>query len=362
MWRLHGPSRAALRCLEPSEHVKRHLPAFRNPRSRGYIGQAWTQLADGESVPNVHLYYHPEYNYASANQVLPTEIHGFVRDKPRRVFEYFRAQKPHNAKVSRVQPSVTTEDALALVHTQGHIRRLREPMAVAQALEFEELAWMTSEQIWADVVRPQLVATGGTVHGLQSALEQRTLCLNFSGGFHHARADLAHGFCLVNDVGIAVARLRQLGREERVAIIDLDVHQGDGNSAVFDKDPSVFTVSLHQGDLFPVPKVPSDLDVELSSGCDGATYMEHLLSTLSRLDELFTPDVVAYVAGTDVFGEDSLGELKLSTEDVLQRDMAIVDYCKRRGIGLLWLPAGGYSDKSAELTARGFVAAVEQWP
>jgi histone deacetylase 11 len=168
-----------------------------------------------------------------------------------------------------------TEAELREVHTTDLIARLHDPSAVAMAIEVPEAAFLPPEVLWSAVVEPQLLAAGGTCEALRAATAGEW-SINLSGGFHHARRDLSHGFCLANDVALAIARLRREGLMRPTLIVDLDLHQGDGNASIFENDDDVFTLSVHEEYLFPMPKMRSDLDIGLPARTGDEEYLRVL--------------------------------------------------------------------------------------
>lgn len=302
-------------------------------------------------------YFAPEYDYGR-NLPQHRAVHGFVLDKPSRVRRHLiTADVAGESDFERPVP--VDEAEVSEVHESGVVFDLHDAYAVSRAVEFDALALLPEETVWQAVVAPQLHACGGTCAGLRAAADGEW-AINLSGGFHHARPDLAHGSCLVNDVALAVARLEREGRMRPILLVDLDLHQGDGNATFFAKEDRVFTFSMHEQAAFPVPKAMSDLDVGLPQRTGDDGYLERLELALAEIDERFTPEVIVYVAGSDPFEHDPLGSLQLSPEGMTERDRRVARYAAERGCGLVVLPAGGYSDQSAALTAAGFaeIAAV----
>jgi acetoin utilization deacetylase AcuC-like enzyme len=299
-------------------------------------------------------FYDPGYDYGHGLPDAPSEVHGFLLAKPSRIRDALVAAGTVWGD-EFVRPEPVTEAEIAAVHGPGFLEALHDPEAVAAAVELDAIALLPPELVWGAVVAPQIRAAGGTCEALRIAA-QGEWAANLSGGFHHARPDLAHGFCLVNDVALAVARLRGDGAAPPILIVDLDLHQGDGNAVFFAGDPLVYTLSLHEEGLFPFPKARSDLDVGLASGCGDEPYLATLDAALARARAEFEPCIVLYLAGSDPFERDPLGSLRLSRAGLLARDRRVARFAREQGCGLLALPAGGYSPASPELTARGFAA------
>jgi acetoin utilization deacetylase AcuC-like enzyme len=166
--------------------------------------------------------------------------------------------------------------------------------------------------------------------------------MNLAGGTHHAFPDRGEGFCTFNDVAVAIRRLQSLGKIHRAAILDLDVHQGNGTHACFSGDDDVYTFSMHGAKNFPFHKVPGTLDVELDDGTADDTYLELLAHHLPRVLRDARPDLVVYLAGADPHESDRLGRLKLSFDGLRRRDMMVLTACREIGLPVCITIAGGY--------------------
>ena len=185
-------------------------------------------------------------------------------------------------------------------------------------------------------------SVGATIAACQSALKD-SIAVNLAGGTHHAYRDKGSGFCVFNDAAVAARVMqRQSAASLSIAIIDLDVHQGNGTAAIFKNDPSVFTLSLHGDKNFPFRKEPSDLDVSLADGIEDEPYLEALAGALGQLTQLFTPQLLIYLAGADPHEGDRLGRLKLTYAGLLERDRRVFEFAKDRGIPIAVSMAGGY--------------------
>ena len=171
----------------------------------------------------------------------------------------------------------------------------------------------------------------------------RGVGINLGGGFHHAFPDHGEGFCVFHDVAIAIRALQHEGLIKRAAVIDLDVHQGNGTAAIFREDPTVFTFSMHEESNYPAVKPPSDLDIGLDTGARGPEYLAALEVHVPAILDRHQPDLVAYIAGAAPFEQDQLGGLKLTREDLRKRDRVVFEGCATREIPAAAFLAGGYA-------------------
>ncbi len=234
------------------------------------------------------------------------------------------------------EPDRVERWALGLVHLPAYVNAIvdgsLEPLAVRR-LGFP----------WSEPLRERSLRTvQGTVEAGFDALASGA-GINLAGGTHHAFAAHGEGFCVFNDVAVAVRVLQREGRVRRVAIIDLDVHQGNGTASIFAGDPDVYTFSLHGAKNFPFRKELSTLDVELDD-CTGDTAYCSLLTAhlIDVLDES-RPDIVFYLAGADPYVDDRFGRLALSFDGLRARDRLVFEGCRRRGLPVVLTLAGGYA-------------------
>jgi acetoin utilization deacetylase AcuC-like enzyme len=184
-------------------------------------------------------------------------------------------------------------------------------------------------------------AVGGTCAAARFALDNG-VAMNLAGGTHHAFPDRGEGFCAFNDVAIAIRALQSEGRIERAAIIDLDVHQGNGTNAIFAGDEGVYTFSMHGRRNYPFTKVNGSLDVELEDGCEDDEYLELLNDALPGVLAASRPDLVVYLAGADAHEGDRLGRLRLTAAGLARRDFIVIDAVREVGIPIAVTIAGGY--------------------
>jgi acetoin utilization deacetylase AcuC-like enzyme len=213
-------------------------------------------------------------------------------------------------------------------------------------------------------------SAGATVMAARAALfGAQGVAANLAGGTHHAYADKGSGFCVFNDAAVATRLMQaEWGRRHKqplqVAIIDLDVHQGNGTARIFAKDEDVFTLSLHGARNFPFDKEVSDLDVELPDGCDDSAYMAALELALSELESRFRPGLVIYLAGADPHEGDRLGRLGLSFDGLEARDRRVLDWAWSKRIPLAFSMAGGYGkalDDTVQVQVNTYRVAYAYW-
>jgi len=200
------------------------------------------------------------------------------------------------------------------------------------------------------VVKRSLVATGGTVLASKLALEHRIAC-NTAGGSHHANFDGGAGYCVFNDVAVAANYLLNKGLVKKILIVDLDVHQGNGNSDIFENNKNVFTFSMHSKSNYPAKKSKSDLDIELEDNTEDQKYIETLKDSIQLLNKQKF-DFVFYIAGVDVHFNDRLGKLKLSDDGIKKREEIVIGNFFSKKIPICGVLGGGYNknfDKLVEL-------------
>eukprot|EP01136_Pigoraptor_vietnamica_P039432 Opistho-1_new@10235 len=257
-----------------------------------------------------------------------------------RLRERLAAELP---QVQLLEALPASDGELALVHAPAYIEAVAQGSLSAAAQREIGFPWSPA---MAERARRSV---GATLLASRSALGGGGLAANLAGGTHHAYADKGSGFCVFNDFAVA-ARLMQAEHARshrargplRVAIVDLDVHQGNGTARIFAHDDSVFTLSLHGAKNFPFRKEPGDIDVELPDGCDDAAYLEALESALGELDRRFEPGLVLYLAGADPHEGDRLGRLKLTFDGLEARDRRVMDWAWHKRVPLAFAMGGGY--------------------
>jgi acetoin utilization deacetylase AcuC-like enzyme len=237
-----------------------------------------------------------------------------------------------------VAPEPASWEELALVHTAEFLRKARTSTFSAAEIRRLELPW-------SEAGREQLrLMTGGTLRAARLALDAASggIVGNVGGGFHHAFADHGEGFCLFNDVAVAIRVLQREGRVRRAVVIDCDAHHGNGTAAFFQQDPDVFTFSMHTEDNYPADKPHGSLDIGLDRGTQDDEYLLLLRGALATIFETGVFDLAFYVAGGDVFAGDQIGGLGLTKAGARQRDRLVLAACRAATVPVVIVLAGGY--------------------
>lgn len=259
------------------------------------------------------------------------------------------AAGPHRDRCEFVEATEASWNDLALVHTPEYLEKLRSGTLSAEDIAILELPWQPA---FASAFR---IMAGGTCAAAAAALEDGHAA-HLGGGLHHAFANHGEGFCPINDIAVAI-RVAQQGGIRRAAVIDTDVHHGNGTAMIFERDPDVFTCSIHQQHNYPLFKPRSDLDIGLEDGAGDARYLEALRGALPRV-MASRPELVVYVAGADPFEGDRLGGLRLTKAGLAERDRLVVDAVRGAGVPLVLTLAGGYA-VNVQDTVDVHVATVE---
>jgi acetoin utilization deacetylase AcuC-like enzyme len=287
--------------------------------------------------------YHPSYQVAlPPGHPFPMSKYSLLRDQ--------LLAEGIVATGDILQPEPLDASALGLVHTPEYLAKLAT--SGLSAAEQRRLGLPWSEALW----QRSRLASAGTLLAARTALDQG-LAANLAGGTHHAFADHGEGFCVLNDVAIAIRKLQVERALERAAIVDLDVHQGNGTAAIFETDDAVFTFSMHGERNYPVAKMRSNLDVPLKDGVGDAEYLDTLQGVLPSVLDHARAGLVFYLAGVDVAAGDRYGKLALTEEGIRRRDRCVIEAVRGRGLPLVIVLAGGYAAtraRTAELHAHAF--------
>ncbi|MFN8490124.1 MAG: histone deacetylase [Caldilineaceae bacterium] len=277
------------------------------------------------SLPIVH---HPDYT-----SPLPPD-HRFPMPKFGKVYEYL----VRNGIAGLHQfhcPERPPQAWLELAHARDYVEAYCTGTLDARAMRRIGFPWSPA------LANRTCMAVGGTILAAQLALESGLAC-NTAGGTHHAFRDFGSGFCIFNDLAVAARVMQQQGLAQRILIIDLDVHQGDGTAAIFQDDPTVFTFSMHCDHNFPFHKQQSDLDAPLPIGMENEAYLATLATYVPDLLTQVKPDLVFYDGGVDPHVDDLLGKLALTDEGLYMRDRMVLEACIQGGYPVACVIGGGY--------------------
>lgn len=254
-----------------------------------------------------------------------------------------------------VEPERAAWTDLLMVHTPGYLGRLERGGLDRRARRRMGLPWSRG------LVRRSRLAVQGTVEAARMALRYG-IAANLAGGTHHAFPDRGEGYCVLNDVAVAVRLLRLSGEAHRILVLDVDVHQGNGTAAVLGEERGVTTFSLHAAKNYPWRKVPSTRDAALPDGTGDEAYLERLAGELPPLLEASRPELVFYLAGVDPVAGDRYGRLSLSREGLRRRERLVLRTLRGHGVPVTLLLSGGYAasaEATADLHAEAHRAAAE---
>jgi acetoin utilization deacetylase AcuC-like enzyme len=284
----------------------------------------------------VRVVFSPLYHLEFGAHVFPTVKYRLVADRVAR-----------SGLVPRgfVAPEAATWEALGLVHTESYLDALRRGTLPADEQARLEIPFTPA------IVDGFRLMTGGTLTAMRLALDGvDRVAVHIGGGFHHAFAGHGEGFCMFNDVAVAIRLAQRERRASRAAVVDLDVHHGNGTAAIFAGDSRVFTLSLHDEDNYPAVKPRGSLDVGLRRGTGDAEYLAALGVALARAFE-HLPDIVFYLAGADPYADDQLGGLALSAAGLRTRDRRVLEAARDAGVPIVVVLAGGYARRVDDTVA-----------
>ncbi|MCX7919526.1 MAG: histone deacetylase [bacterium] len=260
--------------------------------------------------------------------------HVFPMEKYRMIYETLMNKKlvpPHAV----LEPQPATYDQLQLVHTEPYLNDLLN-------LRWTYRTMYSELPLTKQIVDAYFLAAGGTILAARKAIETNGIGVNIGGGFHHAFADHAEGFCYINDIAVAIRVMQYENKIKTAFVIDCDLHQGNGTAHIFLHDDTVFTFSIHQENNYPI-KQKSDLDIGLDDFANDSVYLAAMQTVIPKQIDAFNPDLIVYVAGADPYEHDQLGKLKLTMDGLRHRDDLVTDYCRKKKIPLVIVLAGGYA-------------------
>lgn len=298
-------------------------------------------------MDNYKVFYSPYY-YADIGEdhVFPIRKFELVKDLLLRE----GTLNPDNI----IEPQPAAVEDVCLIHTADYVKRLIAGELTKQEIRKLGLPWTKS------LVRRSFLATAGTINAAKYALENG-IASNLAGGTHHSYPDRGEGFCVLNDIAVAIAVLRRENSARRFLIVDCDVHQGNGTAFIFRDDPDVFTFSMHGAKNYPLHKEKSSLDIELADKTKDAEFLEVLSEALPRIF-LHDPDIIFYLGGADPFEKDKLGRLALTKEGLRKRDEIVLRFAKSKFVSIVTTMSGGYAadiNDTVEIHANTIRAAKE---
>ena len=296
------------------------------------------------------LIYHEHYDLNLGPHVFPSQKFRLVRDKLlndaiAEVEDFLRPEPAADADILRV-------------HTPDWVHKLKTGTLTASEQMKLEVPYSP------ELVRAFWLAAGGTILAAECALGDGFGC-NLGGGFHHAYPGHGEGFCAIHDVAVAIRTLQARNKIARAIVVDTDVHHGNGTAAIFAKDPTVFTLSIHQANNYPAHKPHSSLDINLEDGTDDDEYLDALLPAVKKSLVEFQPDMLFYVGGADPYCEDQLGGLNLSMTALKKRDAGVFELARHRNIPVVTTQAGGYArrlEDTVQIHVNTIQAAIELEP
>jgi acetoin utilization deacetylase AcuC-like enzyme len=283
--------------------------------------------------------------------------HIFPIEKFRLVYQKLIDEKIVTSE-NLLTPKPATEEDVLLVHTPEYLRRLK---ALSKdpwqgIMEFEV-------QVSDDVIKAFYHQTGGTILASRVALEKKTAVMNLGGGFHHAFSSHGEGFCLINDLSVAIRVMQKERQIKRAMVIDCDLHQGNGTAHIFQKDNDVFTFSIHQENNYPI-KQKSDLDIGLADFTSDEEYLGQLIRHIPQIIEKHKPELILYQAGADPYEKDQLGLLKLTKEGLRKRDELVIGLSSDYHVPIAATLGGGYPaniQDVVEIHCQTAKSAIKMW-
>lgn len=308
--------------------------------------------------------YSPAYDFRLPElpAVEHSNLHRFDGLRAQRAWELFLAGGEVSAD-ELLAPREVTRAELERVHSAEYLDSLASPLVLADILEIPGAAEAPIELLDQRILAPMRLATGGTLLAAQRAVSGE-LAFQLAGGYHHAKPLGGEGFCVYNDLSVALRWALEAGGVERAMVVDLDAHQGNGTSEAFADEPRVAILDCYNRDIFPGDERARRglrWDLPLASQTEGPEYLGALMEVLpTALDEL-CPQLLLYNAGTDIVAGDPLGQLAVSPAHVVARDLLVIEQAAERELPLVVIPSGGYTDESHRLIAATLSEVRSRW-
>ena len=292
----------------------------------------------------MYVVYSPRYHVDIGAHVFPTRKYRLVHAR--------LLETGVITPADVIEPAPASWDDLALVHTREYLAKMRDGALTRDDIAQLELPWSQ------EIVDGFRTMAGGTIEAGRRAVTGRSIVAHIGGGLHHAFANHGEGFCPFNDVAVAIRVLQRDCAVERVAVIDLDVHHGNGTAFIFESDARVFTFSMHQQHNYPMWKPRGSLDIGLMDGTGDAEYLRLLEAALPKV-MASDPQCLFYLAGADPYEQDQLGGLRLTRDGLRARDRFVIEQARKTGLPMAIVLAGGYA-RSVDDTVAIHVATIEE--
>ncbi len=277
----------------------------------------------------IRLVYSKDYAVDIGTHVFPTLKYNLIRER-------LLSRSAFKARLEFVQPEPAGDEDILLVHDKPYLEKLNKGELSDEEIFRLEVPYSKK------LVSASLLCCGGTILATEIALSKR-LGIHIGGGFHHAFPDHGEGFCVLNDIAVAISKAIKDKRIGRALVVDCDLHHGNGTASIFKGDPSVFTFSIHQENNYPFFKPKSNLDIGLRDRATDKEYLAALRDNVPKIVSDFKPELIMFVAGADPYKDDQIGGLSLSKEGLKKRDEFVYNQAKNFAVPIAVVLAGGYA-------------------
>lgn len=282
----------------------------------------------------IKLVYSKDYAVDIGRHVFPTLKYNLIRER-------LLKETAWRGVLEFVAPRPASDEEMLLVHDRGYLDKLRHGTLTKEEIFRLELPY--SKELFHAAV----LCCGGTILASETAFRQK-IGIHIGGGFHHAFPDHGEGFCVLNDIAVAIRSIARKELAKKALVIDCDLHHGNGTAAIFQKDPGVFTFSMHQENNYPFIKPGSSLDIGLRDRAGDKEYLDALYKNIPKIISDFKPEFIMYVAGADPYKDDKIGGLSLSKEGLKARDRFVFGQAHNYGITIAVVLAGGYAEREED--------------
>lgn len=303
-----------------------------------------------EEIENkLPIIFHPDYDISLLGL---EKLHPFDSCKYGKVAEYLAQHGI--CKTRFYEPKKITDQELTQVHSQAYLDSLKDSSVVARITEIGLLSYVPHFLVKRTLLNAMKLATGGTVLGADLALKEGW-AINLSGGYHHAKAQNGEGFCVYADIPLAVKKVLEKHPDFKIMVIDLDAHQGNGHESCLKDEKRVTIFDIYNKDVYPhdiEAQKRIDFNYPVPAGITDEPYLSLVSTYVPQALDQVQPNLIIYNAGTDIFGEDPLGRMRISEQGIIKRDELVFTYAKERNIPILMVLSGGYTQKSASIIGK----------